>query len=290
MSSNKSISLSLTSTDYPESKSYWADRVTLVPLEKIPVGSVRQRFLDSKIDPASFLALGFFRDNFWLKAAERLFVLYDALVYLGITEAFHMESDNMLYANLYDLLPFFRANYPGLAAPTKAIGGITFGFLYIHRVDTFIDMLENFIIKPGQNEMHAADLYEIEFGPSRLGRLPVVPPEALEDLSYEAMFSSDLHAAGGVFDGAPHGQFLGGTNPENIKTDVLFYSRRRGGGRAGFVEDDKLPYKPYNLYYSWSNDNEESLLRPHVSTNNSTRGFPIFQLHVHCKDLSSFES
>jgi len=236
MSANKSISLSLLSSRFPESSSFWADRVTIVPLENIPVSSLRQRFLSSKIDSSSFLALHFFRDNFWLKAAERLFVLYDALLFLNISEAFHTESDNMLYTNLYKQLPFLRSHYPGLAAPTKGNAAITFGFLYIHRVDGLLDMLQHFLLFPGQNEMHAAHLYEAEYGSSRLGRLPVVPAEALSDPSSEGIFSPFLHAAGGVFDGAPHGQYLGGTNPENVIRDYDFYSKRPGGGLAGFIK------------------------------------------------------
>jgi hypothetical protein len=290
MTSNKSVSLSLHSTSFPESKSFWDKHVTVVYVENIPVGSVRKNFLNSKFDSNSFLSLDFFRDNFWLKAAERLFVLYDALSFLKIDEAFHMECDNMLYLNLNDYMPFFRSLYPGLGAPTKSSTGITFGFLYVHTSASLLQMLQNFIINPGQNEMHAAHLYETEFGSSRLGRLPVVPPEALLDNSYEEIFSPNLHAAKGVFDGAPHGQYLGGTNPENIKRDFEFYSRRRGGGRAGFIEDDELPYKPDKLFYTWSTDNSEGLLRPYVSLNNYSRGLPIFQLHVHCKDLISFES
>ena len=254
----------LLSSPYPEDVAYWKEHIEVLPSETVPLSKRRARFMN-----ASTLDTGF-RSGFWKYTTERLFALSEVLDHLGIDEAFHMENDNMLYARLGDLLPVMRRLYPKLACTNIGDGLATAGFFYVHDrrgLDPFLDFV---VENAGLNDMQTLWQFAAKHGRGSLAILPADPvASAYTDIA-------EVRQLKGVYDGAAHGQLLGGTD---------------NGHPPGFVNP---PSGVGGYEYRWHVDDASGLRRPYVRSKDAslaTDGWvPIFNLHIHCKQLYRFAS
>ena len=72
----------------------------------------------------------------------------------------------------------------------------------------------------------------------------------------------------GIFDGAAMGQYLGGIDPKN-----------KSGNTIGFINETCLV--KYNVYkFIWKDG------KPYIKIDG--KEVPIYNLHIHCKDLKKF--
>jgi hypothetical protein len=253
---------------YPEDTDYWKERLDLVALEDIPPSDRRVRFMNiSTLDTA-------FRGGFWRYTTERLMVLAEVMEYLDIDEAFHMENDNMLYGRLSELLPDIRDLYPQLAS--SFIGGdqATAAFLYVREKRALKPFLDFVVENPGMNDMESLWTFAAKYGRNKLALLPADP------ITTKHTKIEEVCRLGGVFDGGPHGQVLGGTD---------------NGHAPGFINDRSNVAK---YRYKWDVDLKTGLRRPYVGLKNTSKEneyakvqwIPIFNLHIHCKQLHWFVS
>lgn len=257
----------LLSSPYLEDAAYWKERIEVVPTEAIPLSIRRVHFMN-----VSTLSSGF-----WKYTTERLFALAEVLDNLRIDEAFHMENDNMLYARLGDLLPTMRKLYPNLACTNIGRGQATAGFFYVHQRKALENFLDFVIENPGLNDMQTLWEFATKHGRENLAILPGDP------VGSEQTDIAEVRQLGGIYDGAAHGQLLGGTN---------------NGHPPGFV-NSRSGVGGYE--YRWHADSATGLRRPFVRCQKTSlspspdneqyeQWIPIFNLHIHCKQLHHFAS
>ena len=89
------------------------------------------------------------------------------------------------------------------------------------------------------------------------------------------LFDGDFDSFHGIFDAAAIGQYLGGVDPRNEP----YYG-------PGFINETAM-YSPADLNVRWERDSQNRLV-PLGSCGGTD--FPIFNLHIHSKDLAAFRS
>jgi hypothetical protein len=256
-------------------------------IEDLTVSDIHTRFKDE-----TKLEVGGFRSGFWRFTTERLFVLLDAMVMLRVNECVHLENDNLLYVGIDSILPILRQEYPGLAVEPHGTVRCTAGFLYVQQVSALGALLEHMTEVPSTDEMRSLAIFRENNGPFLIGLLPVISPIDCLGASV-SMFSSNFFSFGGLFDAAPHGQYIGGPDPRN-----------KNGG-PGFVNSERgLPYRVDDFEYKWRSDSVTNLGRFYIhrlhaisksvgcnaSVGKLDEFYPLFQLHVHSKELFKFVS
>ena len=253
-------------------------------IDDVPLTPIHSRF----IKETSHTKVGF-RGGFWRFSTERLFALLDSLVMLGFNEAIHLENDNLLYARIDLILPTLRQKYPGLAVEPHGTHA-TAGFLYVQRVDALLNLLTFMVNHPTENEMQSLGVFLDKMGSSVIGYLPVIAPNDCIGEGTDK-FIANFNFFNGLFDGAPHGQYIGGADPRN------------GVGGPGFVNPE-APFRVNDFEYEWQVDPQTKLRRFYQrrlffhSKNNACNAslnsphiwHPLFHLHVHCKELQKFVS
>lgn len=229
-----------------------------------------------------------FRDGFWFYATERLFYLDDLISHYNLKNSFHLESDNMLYADLEPMVPIFEKNYNGIAAPFESDERGLASFIYI-KDKTSIHALATFLLtnaRSEKDEMSLLNEFKNRYGKDYLAQLPVltedytlrhplvtiagrmshsVPKE--EFTKYSNEFQS-------VFDACSYGQYLGGTDPRN------------GPDGPGYIN----PASFFNcslMEFEWRMDQEGRRV-PYVGFGD--KKYRINNLHIHSKNLEAFYS
>ncbi len=226
-------------------------------------------------------------DNFFQCALERFFVLDEAISGLGLKNVIHMENDILLYEDPVKILRMLEIDYKNVTVPRMNEKDSMASVMYIPDKDSLSDFLayiNGHIYDKGCNDMNLLAAYMRE---KRLLSLPVIYegyPEKYELKNQKgdrapAEYESDyyLHAGeyGGIFDAAPIGQFIGGTDkkPGGVTENVGFIND------AAFIDPSKLDIR-------WKKEKEGYI--PFVIDKDKT--YRIFNLHVHCKELYKYRS
>lgn len=241
--------------------------VTVWAIEDIP-----QTKLHNLFTLGSGLNNGF-RGGFWRLATERLFILHDFLEMQDIDEAIHTENDCLIYVPIRSIIHALRTHYPGLTMTPHASAG----FVYMGNRSA-LTMLCGTMVNAWGDDMLMLNKFAHTYGPTLMGALPVIAPGDVRGL---AGSTRNYDAIGGLFDGAPHGQYVGGPDPVN----------RHGG--PGFV-NGQAPYRVSDFEYEWTIDPSTKLrrmqMRKLASKGGSGEWRQLFHLHIHCKDLAKFAS
>jgi hypothetical protein len=137
-----------------------------------------------------------------------------------------------------------------------------------------------------QNEMEMMmNFYRTN--PDIMDGLPVVPPEYTyklkpiegETVSNPSRLSDSVHHYGGVFDAAAIGQYFGGIDPIHDKNNT-----------DGFISTHSA-FQVNLLFFQWRR--KQGLYQPWMSAADKTNWYPIYNLHIHNKNmerwLSNFE-
>lgn len=179
---------------------------------------------------------------------------------------FHLENDVMTYTNLSELLDNFKKDklYITMDAPKRCIAGI----MFIPKSYNLSPLIENYMY--GKNDMLNLVQYYIK-NPVMCDTLPIIQRNANYDFSLNP-FTKNFDVFDGIFDAAAIGQYLGGVDPRN----------KRGDTRGFVNEMCVVNYSKYN--FAWIKKN--GLYIPHIEI--SERYIPIYNLHIHCKNLKKF--
>jgi hypothetical protein len=226
-----------------------------------------------------------FRDGFWTYVVERFFVLEQLMLDESISSVLQLEGDNLLYADYDKLLPLLKLHYRGIAVPfdhdTRAVPGILFS-----SSRNSITQFCRFIIRELTssqnatiNDMELLGKFRLDSGSVLIDSLPVLPPfytgGYTNSLGVSAADSTLFHQKaeqlGYIFDANALGQYIGGLDPRNT------------GGREsiGFINETAMHrFDGYTLRKAINSDT------PVVSF--ESLEFPLANLHVHSKNLSSF--
>lgn len=187
-----------------------------------------------------------FRNGFWQKCLERFFVLYDIMNEKNLTNVVHLESDVMLYHNLQELLVHIHKPFASVFMNEhRCVPGL----VYV-KTSAILQEICSYILKMNlaKNDMDILGDFANTF-PCKVCKLPRTP--------------SETNGFSCIFDAAPIGQFLGGTDPRN------------GHGGPGFINPD-ADYKVDKWNIQWLEDG------PYYQHTK------IAMLHVHSKNLKAF--
>lgn len=217
--------------------------------------SVTDKFI---IDPNRILV----REGFWLKTINRFVALRQIFYFLGFDELLHIEADVLLSPN-FPWSAFARVEKHILFPQVdeyRASGAIVFARgkeIY----DEFIGFLYTELIKyPNLTDMQLLKRYSQNF-PQIYGELPTI---------FDSQRGTQFPDTSGIFDAAPWGQFLFGTDP-NMSAGI---SRR-------YVRKLGYSFEPSDFIVEI-----DSMERIQVLKDN--RRTYLFNLHIHSKSASIF--
>jgi len=257
--------------------------IRLVTTEELPVSVLHARFRkESALDRR-------FRGGFWFFAMERFFYLESLMTFYNMANVFHLEGDNMLYANVTEFLPKLIALEHGLASTFDTDDRVVPGFVYIRSTQALSKLLEHIAntSDTGLNDMDTLAAYKNKANGS-LGLLPVVPCSYVEHVplinSYNVTaknkYSFCDKSWGFIFDAAALGQYLGGVNPKNLAKHAAPWSS------IGYASPSSF-YDPALFDFEWRVDSEGRLV-PFLIFHGEE--FRIVNLHIHCKQCDMFYS
>lgn len=246
--------------------------IELWPYEDLPKSALHHEY-DQRCAVNNF---------FWRVTSERFLYLWDLMEAYPFENVFHLENDNMLYANLEPFLPIFRKHYPGIGATFDSYNRCIPGFVWIPNRAAMNDLAKYFVEKAPQkkSDMDLISDYRRERSCEQLNSLPVIMPEFTaaypikgksNTMNHPGIFTNlatEFHA---IFDAAAIGQFLGGS---------------RNTQKPGFVNWACL-FNPSFLEYQWIRD-EEGRFVPYAIYGDAK--YNIVNLHIHSKQLAKFYS
>lgn len=257
-------------------------KVSVLPVETLVKSEAHNQFIKfSKLDKG-------YRDGFWYYTTERLFYLDDLMTQYDLYNVFHLENDNMLYTDLFTILPGFIASYPGIGAPYECDSRGFANFLYI-RSKASMQALAKYLAEEahlGESEMKLLLLFKENFGSSYIDHLPVIMPEYRQYYPLKrtndsipldnnhSIYSKGFELFNSVFDGSIYGQYLGGIDPRN------------GSDGPGYINTAAF----FNCSYMKFNWIEDELGRKVPYVGIGSKRYRINNLHIHSKNLSDFKS
>ena len=206
-----------------------------------------------------------FRNGFWTFTSLRFFYIYEFMNKYKINDVIHLENDVLIYYNCNNLIDKLDKNK--MYIPFDTFNRNIASIIYIPSANIFKTILDNYDLDI--NDMENFSIIQKKTG--LIENFPIFNNIQSEN-SEISFVSRNFNIFNYIFDAAAIGQFLGGIDPLNNKNDTV-----------GFV-NVKCIIK-YNLYkIEWLNIN--NIRRPFIQINN--RLIPIFNLHIHCKNLLKF--
>lgn len=226
--------------------------------------------------------------------SERFFAVASLMEAHNLTDVIHLENDNMVYANMLDVVTAIARCGHGLASMVPSVDGFVPGVVYIRdskSINHFCDYLNDFLScgsafglavarqVTGNRNLFANDMtylmnYFQLFGSRYIGLLPSWIHMPGENCIVEASRSAGI--APYLFDAASFGQWysftelIGSDSPPThiVKACISRFLdiTARPFERLSWVMDDVGRRRPY-----W-------------------KGFAILSLHIHAKNLDRFLS
>jgi len=207
-----------------------------------------------------------FRGGFWTLTSTRFFHIHAWMKARGIKQVLHLENDVLIYRHADTLLECVE---PGaLYVPFDRFHRSIASVLVIPDADVLGRVLDQYDY--GKNDMENFSQIRARL-PGLIRPLPIfVGPNPAETAEHQFL-TENFPRFGCIFDAAAIGQYLGGCDPANGP-----------GNGPGFVNETCLiQYDKYR--FNWEDG------RPRIQMEWG-EWIPIFNLHIHCKDLARFRS
>ena len=204
-----------------------------------------------------------FRCGFWFHTSARFFVIHAFMVKYGLKDVIHIENDVLLYYNVDE--EFVYGTDKKLYIPFDTFERNIASIVYIPDTDIFSKILEHYDF--GKNDM--CNFSEIRKRTQLIQNLPIF---VSDDTTLEKAFITNGFQKY-IFDAAAIGQLVGGVDPRNV-----------GGDTRGFVNETcVIKYNNEgNIIWKLADGFTKPFLRM------KELDIPIFNLHIHCKDLASY--
>lgn len=204
-----------------------------------------------------------FREGFWHNCSKRLFLINEFMKKYNFTNCIHLENDVLLYYNFDDYI-FDNKLYLTLDANDRCIPGIMYipDYTFMEKIITDYNY--------GKNDMENLAIF-YHRNKDICSTFPIIK----KNKHYDAndMYNENYPKFNGIFDAAAIGQYLGGVDPRNISGDTI-----------GFINETcVVRYSDYSFVWK---GNEMGHIVPYVIIENEE--IPVFNLHIHCKDLKKF--
>lgn len=212
--------------------------------------------------------------DFWNATLKRLYYLDYFIRGFNLSNTIHFENDVLIYKNPIDLIPTLEKNYKNIAITRGTNLDCMTGFMYLNNnysLTGFIQFMESSLKNPGfiqsqgyemLHEMALLGSYLRLGNPDNIDVLPSLPFGPL---------SHNLEAFGGLFDPASWGQYALGTHscPKPGWAENRHYIGR------------EIIQK--TVSFEWQRINNRMMPIVHDLVND--RSYPLFNLHVHSKNL-----
>ena len=255
----------------------FGDSITLINVEALddPFGFRENTGLDKD-----------FRGGFWFHTSARFFVIHAFMKKYGVCDVIHIENDVLLYYNAEGIIEkpkFFCIPFDTFERNIASI-------VFIPDAEIFGEILAHYDF--GKNDMY--NFSEIRKRTGLIQNLPIfVSANTQSESDLERAFVSGGLLSGGllsggflsggllsggfqqyIFDAAAIGQFIGGVDPRNMPGDT-----------RGFVNETCV------IKYADEGDIFWKMIdgfnKPFIKIRDG-REIPIFNLHIHCKDLARY--
>lgn len=252
------------------------ENIELCPYEDIPKSKLHEAYHNQCVEISPF----------WRYTSERFLYLWDWMRDTGSNHVFHLENDNMLYADLEPLLPHFQREYPGIGATFDNEDRCIPGFVWIADCNAMELLAQYFVKKAPEriSDMYVIGSYRKERSAQWIDTLPIIMPSYHDLYPLESphhhtthrpkAYSNHAELFQSIFDGAAIGQFLGGIDPIHAHNE------------PGFINESTL-FNPSLLQYQWIQDEKERSVPYAVFQG---QFYKIINLHIHSKRLQAFKS
>jgi hypothetical protein len=252
------------------------ENLQLCSYEDLPRTSIHQRYQNRCVETSPF----------WRYTSERFLYLWDLMKAYSLENVFHLENDNMLYADLEPLLPHFQHYYPGVGATFDNDERCIPGFVWIANCGAMEDLAAYFAKKAPLrlSDMQVMGLYRQERFAKAVDNLPIIMPQYSSAYPLKSShnhatqrpssYSNHSEIFQAIFDAAAIGQFLGGIDPIHANHE------------PGFINESCL-FNPSLLEYKWELD-EQGRAVPYAVFQGYS--YKIINLHIHSKRLQEFKS
>ena len=205
-----------------------------------------------------------YRGGFWHLCSLRLFYLYSYIQSKNITNCLHIENDVMLYKNLNN----YEFNTDKVATVFDCYNRVIPSIIYIPTPDHFKIVIEKY--QSSLNDMQNL----AKFDENIIERLPIYTELKTNNETY--MVTKNFSKYNIIFDAAAIGQYLAGVDSRNMSGDT-----------RGFINETCVVKYNINKFF-WIKDELTLLYSPYISIDNTY--IPIFNLHIHSKNLKDFMS
>jgi len=207
-----------------------------------------------------------FRNGFWALTSQRLFYIYAFMEKTNLKNVIHLENDVLLYYNFNEIEDKLSDEY--IYIPFDTFNRNILSIVYIPNCDVFKNVLNNYDYT--KNDME--NFKQIKESCNSIDHFPIFNQDDGNIENEISFVSKNFNNFKYIFDAAAIGQYLGGVDPNNIS-----------GCTIGFVNETCV-VKYNNFDFFWKNVN--NVMKPFVQINNEI--IPIFNLHIHCKNLNKF--
>ena len=206
-----------------------------------------------------------YRGGFWALASMRFFYIYEFMEQYNIDDVIHLENDVLIYYNCTEITN--RVGRQFVYMPFDTLNRNIASIMYIPSASVFRRVLENYDYT--LNDME--NFSRIRSKANIIRNFPIYPSN--NSLNSEIRFvSENFDNFGFVFDAAAIGQYLGGIDPRNYPGDT-----------RGFVNETcVIKYNKFNFIWGTL----DGMKKPFIIINDMK--FPIFNLHIHHKNLQDF--
>jgi hypothetical protein len=206
-----------------------------------------------------------FRNGFWYLTSLRFFYIYELINKYNLKDVIHLENDVLIYYNCKEIIKYIDNNF--VYIPFDSYKRNIASILYIPNKEIFKNILDNYNFK--MNDMENFSYIKNKIG--LIKNLPIFIKHI--NLTNEQKYvseNSDVFPF--IFDAAAIGQFLGGVDPRNTP-----------GNTEGFINETcVIKYNNYSFLFKYI----DNIKKPFIIIENIE--IPIFNLHIHSKDLYRF--
>ena len=207
-----------------------------------------------------------FRGGFWTLTSLRFFYIYECMKKYDISNVIHIENDVLLYYHCNTIIDIFDSSY--MYIPFDTFSRNIASIMYIPNTSVFKQILDNY-------DFNTTDMQNFSIIQKQTGLIRNLPIFPTCNNSPEHIFVSNNFDIfnGFIFDAAAIGQYLGGVDPQNKEGDT-----------TGFVNETCII--KYNTYSFIWEITDENVKKPFIIIDGIK--IPIFNLHIHCKNLYEF--
>ena len=215
-----------------------------------------------------------FRHGFWLHTSYRFFAIRDCMRAYDIQDVIHLENDVLVYYHCDTLLPCLDKRF--VYMPFDSLERNIASIVYIPDYHVLDRILRYY--NPAKDDMH--NFRDIQQKTNQIDHFPICFPETNNPL--RQFVTKNYDRFGGVlFDAAAMGQYIGGVDPDNHP--------HTSTSTVGFVNETcVVKYNQYRFVWITSPclKTLEDVKRPFLF--HKGRKYPIFNLHIHSKQLAHF--